>query len=74
VRYVTYRGISFRKHYNISKKWIRELFDRAKESAPSIIFFDEFDSLTSVSTFPDTILKYYLLNGTAACSTRHFDE
>ncbi|MBI20054.1 MAG: hypothetical protein CMB73_05715 [Euryarchaeota archaeon] len=53
-RCVKYRSISVRNHHNISKKWIRELFDRAKETAPSIIFFDEFDSLTSVSAFPGT--------------------
>jgi SpoVK/Ycf46/Vps4 family AAA+-type ATPase len=35
----------FDKHFGESERLVRDLFDAAREAAPSMIFFDEFDSI-----------------------------
>lgn len=40
-----------------SEKCVRELFNKARELAPALIFFDEFDSLCMVDAPPGTLIS-----------------
>ena len=63
----------FDKHFGESERFVRDLFDAARDAAPAMIFFDEFDSIagqrggyTSGSDLKDSIVNQLLseLDGT----------